>query len=292
MRYIHLDTGAGYEVLTDDLDVLREMGKPVKGIVDGMGLRPGILDKMKIGLTRYDDLFSAITALIYLPAFFLTRPSDIVETRFVTQLFVNRAKGKVKKAVHALGKESVPFYRTISCLATDVPSHRPLTREVAPDDLQFASSGHWRALGPGEIGSDQEGNPVAERTWVQRFESWSARRPESFLLRKHEGEVVGPDPGFVYIMRSPSHERDIYKIGLTRTSADRRAAELSQPTGTPLPFGVLAQWEVGNCLGVEAEVHRRLARFRLNRRREFFMVSLSVIIATVERAIAEVKKAG
>jgi hypothetical protein len=93
-------------------------------------------------------------------------------------------------------------------------------------------------------------------------------------------------------MRSPCHEKDIYKIGLTRTSADRRAEELSRPTGTPLPFGVLAQWEVGNCRGVEAEVHRHLARFRLNRRREFFMVSLSLIVATVERAIADVKKAG
>jgi hypothetical protein len=135
VRYIHLDTGAGYEVLSDDLHMLHEMGKPVKGIVDGMGLRPGILDEMKIGLTRYDDLFSAITALIYLPAFFLTRPSDIVETRFVTQLFVNRAKGKVKKAVHALGKESVPFYRTISCLEThpESPMATALSRFGGPN---------------------------------------------------------------------------------------------------------------------------------------------------------------
>jgi hypothetical protein len=279
-------------VLTDDLDVLHEMGDPVEGILDGMGLRPGVMDEMKTRLARYDDLFSAITALIYLPAFFLTRPSDVVETRFVTQLFVNRAKGIVKKAVRALGKESVPFYRTIRCLATEIPSREPLSREVAPPDLQFASSGHWRALGPGEIGSDQKGNPVAGKTWVERLESWSARRPESFLLRKHAGGVVGSDPGFVYVMRSPSHERDIFKIGLTRTSTDCRASELSQPTGMPLPFGVLAQWEVGNCRGVEAEVHRRLAPYRLSKRREFFMVSLSVIVATVERVIAEVKTRG
>jgi hypothetical protein len=285
VRYIHLDTGPGYEVITDDLTVLRAMGKPFKGLLDEMGLSPGVLDMMKLRLARYDDLFSAVTALIYLPTFFLTRPPDVVETRFVTELFVRRGEAKVKKAVRALGYKSVPFYRTIRCLASDVPSHEPRSHAVAPPELQFASSGYWQTLDPGEIGEDQSGNPVPGKTYVERLESWSARRPESFLVRKRASVVEGPDPGFVYVMRSASHERDVHKIGLARKSAEGRADELSQATGVPLPFGVLAQWEVGNCSGAEAEIHLRLARYRLNKRREFFRVSLSAIVATIEQVV-------
>jgi hypothetical protein len=93
--------------------------------------------------------------------------------------------------------------------------------------------------------------------------------------------VSGPDPGIVYIMRSDAHGLDIYKIGFTRRTADARSRELSSATGVPLPFGVLAQWEVGDCATIEAAIHQRLAAYRLNDRRKFFRLALRDIVSVI-----------
>ena len=87
------------------------------------------------------------------------------------------------------------------------------------------------------------------------------------------------------VQRSPAHEVNVYKIGLTRRSVQKRAAELSASTSVPLPFGILAKWDVGDCARIEEEVHRRLAAYRINPRREFFRADLSVICETIEAVV-------
>ena len=100
-------------------------------------------------------------------------------------------------------------------------------------------------------------------------------------------EPNGPDPGIVYVQRSPAFEMDLYKVGLTKRSLAIRANELSSATGVPLPFGVLASWSVGDCTRVEREVHQRLAAARINPRREFFHAELSLIIRTINAVVEE-----
>ena len=129
-------------------------------------------------------------------------------------------------------------------------------------------------------------------TWVARHESWSARSPQSFILQRGKTESGGPDPGIIYIQRSPALEINVYKVGLTRRSAEVRAKELSSATGVPLPFDVLANWEVGNCAHVEQEIHKRLAAFRINPNREFFRAELSLIIKTIDTVATELPKQG
>jgi hypothetical protein len=87
-------------------------------------------------------------------------------------------------------------------------------------------------------------------------------------------------------MRTFAHGNDLYKVGLTRRTASDRAAELGSSTGVPLPFEVLASWEVPDCGSIEKNVHRQLKQYRLSKRREFFRTSLSTIVAAVEQAIA------
>jgi hypothetical protein len=155
--------------------------------------------------------------------------------------------------------------------------------------MEYNSEAFWKKLAPGEIGEDQDGNPIVGRTWVRRVESWSSRPPGAFVIQRVAGGVAGRDPGVVYIVRSPSHDTDVYKVGLTRRTANERAREISSSTGVPLPFGVLASWSVGDCSAVEREVHRRLDRQRLSTRREFFAVSLAEIVLVVERVISELE---
>jgi len=96
----------------------------------------------------------------------------------------------------------------------------------------------------------------------------------------------GPDPGIVYVVRSAGHEHEVYKIGLTRRTAEARANELSN-TSAPLPFAVLAKWQVGDCSRIEQAEHRQLAAYRWNPNREFFRFSLAEIVATLQRVIAK-----
>ena len=161
-------------------------------------------------------------------------------------------------------------------------------KEIKPPDLHFNCDGHWKAIGPLEVGEDKKGNPTMGRTWVSLHETWSARSPQSFMLRRRETKPDGPDPGVVYIQRSPSHGINVYKVGLTRRNPDVRAAELSSATGVPMPFDVLGNWEVGDCASVEREVHTRLANFRINPRREFFYAELSFINRTIDAVVREV----
>ena len=81
-------------------------------------------------------------------------------------------------------------------------------------------------------------------------------------------------------MRSGAHQLDVYKIGRTQRDPSERARELTGGTGVPTPMEILARWEVGDVVAVETEAHRRLAKYRVNRRREFFRGPLPVIIDT------------
>ena len=71
----------------------------------------------------------------------------------------------------------------------------------------------------------------------------------------------------------------------TRRSVEERAQEIGQSTGVPLPFGVLGNWEAGDCLAIEAQVHRQLAQYRVSKRREFFRAPLAIIVGVIDEAV-------
>jgi T5orf172 domain len=285
-RYVSMDLGSGYRVATDDPDGLQEFARETGDLLSSSGMGLHDAEQMKQILGRYEELFSAATSLIYLPAFFVAHPSGVVEEAFVTELFIDRNRQRVRRALRVLGRQELPFHRTVRCFVSGVPSNEAAVREISPPELRFASEGYWRPLDPGEIGQDKSGNAIVGKTWVERHESWAARDPSSLLVRKATKLVVGLDPGFLYVMRSPSHERDVFKIGLTRRDPGRRADELGEATGVPLPFEVLAEWEVGDCGAAEADIHQQLASFRLSKRREFFRAPLSALVTVIQQVVS------
>lgn len=275
VRYVNLDVGPSYRVLTDDRSVFASRQE-----------RDEMFASIQEQLGRYDELFSALATMIYLPAFFVDRAARVVETKFATELHVRGASPDVRDAVRVLGVSAVPFLRTVRCLGTSNESG-PNERLVTPPEMSFESTGHWRPLKPGEIGENKDGQPIVGKTWVERNETWSAQSMKEFVLAKAPAKIDGPDPGFVYVLRSGTHVADLYKIGLTRRDVSTRAAEISGATGVPTGFEELARWSVGNCAKVEAAAHAALARFRVNKRREFFRVDLQTIVATIARIVQE-----
>jgi Meiotically Up-regulated Gene 113 (MUG113) protein len=278
VRYVNLDIGSGFDVLTDDALVFRD-----PAVKDAEDLRQSVLDRLE----RYDNLFAALASMIYLPAFFATNANKVQELEVATEFHAMRDEREIRETIKELGESQCPTHRRIRCLAVESDVGDEPSRAIEPPKMTFKSDGYWKAIGPREIGEDKDGQPIVGRTWVSRHEIWSARSPESFMLQRAVTQYNGPDPGVVYVQRSPAHEINVYKIGVTRRSPEMRAAELSSATGVPLPFGVLANWQVGDCARVEREVHRKLASFRINPRREFFCAELSFIARTVDAVIGE-----
>lgn len=277
VRYVNLDTGPSFQVFTDDMSIFRDMGQ--KFIEEH---RASAVEQ----LTRYDDLFGALTSMIYLPAFFAAFPAATKDLEVSTELEAMLDDRDVKEAVAALEKEDCVLRRTIHCfpVAGDTGVRQA---SIRPPEMEFKTDGYWRPISPQDIGENKTGVPVVGRTWVSRLESWSAKSPESFTLHGRETKADGPDPGIIYVQRSTAMEPNLYKIGLTRRgSAQMRAGELSSATGVPLPFGVLVNWSVGDCGRVEREVHEKLAACRVNPRREFFYAEISEIVLAINEVIA------
>lgn len=278
VRYVNLDLGNSFTVFTDDFSVFEDLPK-----IEIQPVRKAAL----AGLSRYDDLFSALTVMIYLPAFFAAFPQCIHDFKVSTMLGLMRDDKEVKEIVSELGESECTMERTVRCLPAMLEDHVASLQRINPPEMSFKSDGYWKTIGPHEVGEGKNGERLFGRTWVTRHESWSARSPQSFMLERRIEKPLGPDPGVVYVERSAAHQPDLYKVGLTRRNAEFRAKELSSATGVPLPFGVLAHWSVGDCARVEKEVHQRLAGFRINPRREFFRAELSTIIRTIDNAVKE-----
>ncbi|MBE3097863.1 MAG: TIR domain-containing protein [Planctomycetes bacterium] len=276
VRYVNQDLGPAFRILTDDLSVLE--GLPPE---DAKPNLTQVADELK----RYDDLFAALSSMIYLPAFFAAYPGNVYELEVATELHTMREDRRVRNTIKELGESQCVTHRKIRCLPVDFGINDGATKIVDPPPMEFKCDGYWKPIGPQKIGEGKNGEKLFGRTWVSRYETWSARSPQSFTLVRFNSETEGPDPGIVYIQRSPAHEINLYKVGFSKRNAQVRAGELSSATGVPLPFGVLASWQVGDCTRIEQEVHLRLAPYRINPRREFFRAELSLISRTINSVV-------
>lgn len=277
VRYFEVDCGAAYRTITDDVTIFATLPPAERCRLEG--IRPDF--------DRYDQLYSALASLIYLPVAFDALSAQAVPLEFPTELAARAAENEIGDVIRFLGTEHCALNRTINCLQTTVTEPVSRASRIDPPDLQFSREGFWKTLPPGQIGEDQRGTPIVGRTWVTRHDSWAAKNPSSFILKRSVTSNHAIDPGTVYIMRSPGHEKDLYKLGLSRRNADVRSRELSTATGVPLPFVVLASWEVSDCGAVEKEVHRRLEPGRVNPKREFFFGSLQDIVAVVTDVVRQ-----
>lgn len=82
--------------------------------------------------------------------------------------------------------------------------------------------------------------------------------------------------GWIYVLSNPSLP-GVVKIGMTTTSPEVRAAELSKSTSVPTPFIVESSFFSLNPLADEKYIHHLLANRRVNERREFFRCTPSEV---------------
>jgi hypothetical protein len=285
VRYLMLDQGASFHIVTDDFGMLKRGVRPQASDSEYAELCSRQISE----LAAYADLSSAAAALIYLPAFLITQASSCSETEFLTELGVEGKEPRARRILRVLGKYPFSRRRTVHCLSGPAPdpgSLGPSDYRVRPPELTFDTRGFWKPLGQGLIGAAPDGTPVVGKTWVQRTEAWESSSPEEFLARRRRAPDQGSPSEYIYVIRSPGHAADLYKVGMTRREVSTRADELTNSTAAPLPFGVLASWAVMDASAAERAIHDALAPYRVSSRREFFRVSLPVIIRIIDGVVA------
>jgi hypothetical protein len=143
-----------------------------------------------------------------------------------------------------------------------------------------------------EVGEDRYGQPIHGRTWVKKTLTWVQSDDKTLRVKTFnpaEAESGSESSGYIYVMRSAAHPKDVFKIGLSRKGAEPRSDELSRETGAFDKFLVAQEWKVSDCVKAEKLIHERLDQYRLNPNREFFQIPFKTIIKVIEEVIAKIE---
>lgn len=89
--------------------------------------------------------------------------------------------------------------------------------------------------------------------------------------------------GHIYILSNKHYfSGKLLKIGMTTRDVCKRVSEINQPFGVPPKFEILF-YEQTNCPDLaEKIIHHKLKRHRINKRREFFLISEKDAVRTVK----------
>lgn len=82
--------------------------------------------------------------------------------------------------------------------------------------------------------------------------------------------------GYIYVLSNPDL-KDIYKIGRTGDSVQKRIRELSSTTSLPLPFKEVFSFLVPDMVEAEALIHKELENYRYVQNKEFFKADINII---------------
>jgi len=293
-RYVLKDIGNGFMVLTDDINVFLDE-------VTGDFIRPEDIDsakKLAEDIEQYETIFEICKTVLHLPLYFEHYGDLIVDERHPTKLSENIKRGKWISKKKLIGPKERIVHRRVSVLSNISRQHPTQTFYKAPP-FKIDISGYWKRLPADQIGGDKRDGPIHGRTWVEKVLSWiqvnedpgalkaTSNPPSGYVTEKG---VVAPNKGYIYVMRSAGHDKDIFKVGMTRRSTDIRSDELSRTTGAPDKFLVVQEWEVSDCIKAELLIHKKLAPFRLTPNREFFKAPYKEIFKAIDSALTELEK--
>lgn len=279
-RYVLQDYGQYYSVISDDIESCFVDGKFIPEMEK-------VFKKNQSTIKNYDALFELAKICLHLPRYFEIREEDIVIERHPTDFLDFRKKLKNSKTIKLVSAKHCITHRQAFLLAS-ATSNSSSTSEFYAPEYQIESSGFWKKLAPQAQGLDKNGQQIHGRTWVKQTLSWvEDTGSKAVKIEKKSGNLSSlPSSGVIYVMRSAAHEKDIFKIGLTRRTSSERANELTRKTGSPDHFLVAGEWPVSDCIRAEKLIHERLSSSRLNPKREFFRAPYSKIVTVICEVIS------
>lgn len=277
VRYILKDHGNNFSVITDDPTVFPKEIDCNKDM---------IMKNMFSELINNAVLFELCKISLYLPYYFEIKSDSLINERHPTNLKSKLTSDQIKEYIELKDKL---FYRNVSVVKGNINSS-PIIRTMKAPEMKIESSGYWKQLYPGQKGIDKSGNVIHGKTWVEKHLSWvESDKDESLSIFHNEGRKVfdTEQTGYLYILRSAAHSKDIFKIGLTTRTPETRADELSRTTGSPDKFLVANSWLVKDCYLAEKLIHNNLEEYRISSKREFFKIPYKELLNKIQDILKE-----
>jgi len=284
-RYVYEDWGQSYYGVTDD----------VSAFIDSSGNfinrdAEEHVKRMPEVMSQYQALFELCKTCLFLPDYFERFNEDVRIERHPTEFIKFRNKQKNKKSVSIVGSAYKIPYRQPAVLIRE--SRRSPTRaEFSTPDINIETSGFWKKLPIDSQGEDKNGNPLTGRTWVSKTLSWAEESigDSKIAITRNNTLTSTENAGFIYVMRSGVHQKDVFKVGLTKRDSETRSKELSSSTSSPDHFLVVEEWFVKDCVLAEKIIHKKLDSYRVNPKREYFKARYSVIFTVIDEVITEIE---
>lgn len=284
IRHVARDENISYTITTDDFSAFFSQEKSITK-EDLENRIKGILKKLE----KYDAVFDFATYCLALPYYVFENEEKLIGVTYETSLNeiikgpVSKRKYKSVPNIYKLFAK--PFYYLESS-SQFVINDRSLTDK----SFNIEKSGYWKRIDLDEEGFDKRGRPVVGKTWVERNDIYYSNKKGITKVGVNEvNQFEGENVGYVYVMRQPTHEENIFKVGLTKREPEKRKRELSN-TSSVDKFFVINSYYTKDCIKAEKVIHEQLKEFRLTSRREFFLCDLKIILDACENVVREINE--
>lgn len=238
-------------------------------------------------LNNFEAVFDFAKYCLALPYYVFENEARIVDVTYETEL-----SSIIKSPISKREFSTVPIeYKIFAKPLYYLESNEQTvinSAELNDESFKVEKSGYWKRLDINEYGFDKNGEKIIGKTWVERNDIFYSI-PKGITKIQQVKVFNDVNAGFVYIMRQPIHEENIFKIGLTRRSSEERSKDLSN-TSSADKFFVINSYHTKDCVEAEKQIHKELEYFRLTSRREFFRCDLKIIMDTCEKIIDNINK--
>ncbi len=279
-RYIAEENIVMFNVATDEIDgFLKGSGEFISNEIKGA------YENSRKKVEEFNAIFEALRLSLYLPYYFNSKEDSIVEETLDTQ-FKKKYTSPLTKRQYSDVFGFKSSTKTLYSLDID--------KVFSPDIIKFRddlfkvqTTGYWKKLAIDEIGMDKKGKPIHGRTWVSQNLSWFEAKEEELIVEKQTDLYKGEYAGFIYILRNPTMDKNIFKIGLTKNEVHERVEQLSK-TSVPDKFYKSQEWNVKDCKRAESEIHKILTEYRVDPRREFFKIEYDKAIKVIKEVVDKI----
>lgn len=280
IRYVARDDNVSFKVLTDDFYTL---SLSLKKISEEQ-FQEHYANQLK-ELSNFDAVFDFAKYCLALPYYIFENESKLIAVTYETNLN-SIIKGPLSKKKFS----SVPsIYKVFSKHLYYLESNTQAvikSEELKDNSFNIEKSGYWKLLEMNEEGFDKKGKKIIGKTWVERNDVYFTS-PKGITKIQRAEKFLTPNAGYIYIMRQAAFEENIFKVGLTRRDVEKRKKELSK-TSSPDKFFVINSYLTKDCVEAEKEIHKKLEKYRLTSRREFFRCDLRIIMEICDEVIKRI----
>jgi hypothetical protein len=282
IRHVARDENISYNIYTDDFNAIFSR----ENSLSPEEMKKYIINHTK-ELSKYDAVFDFAKYCLALPYYVFENEEKLVDATYNTSLN-SIIKGPVSRRKFALVPSKFkifakPFYYLESNSQTVIES-----KELNDNSFKIEKSGYWKRISIDEEGFDKKGRKIVGKTWVERNDIFYSN-PKGVTIVNKIKIYNDKNAGYIYVMRQPSHEENIFKVGLTQRSPEARKKELSN-TSSIDNFFVINSYYTKDCINAEKQIHKILEKYRLTSRREFFRCDLKIILDACESTINEINK--